>query len=169
MKACIAAKAAIGCQIVLGLICGVAPKMKAEPLCGTQANGREDAQAIPENRGIAALAVALQQLHTRASMLMIVAHPDDEDGATLAYESRAIGAQVGLLTLNRGEGGANEMSADLWDALGLVRTEELLQAGGITVYRSISRPQRTTVFQRLSMRPWISGDMTATYFLMSCE
>ena len=129
MKTCNAMKAAIGCQIVLGLICSLAPKMKAEPLCGTQANGREDAQAIPENRGIAALAVALQQLHTRASMLMIVAHPDDEDGATLAYESRAIGAQVGLLTLNRGEGGANEMSADLWDALGLVRTEELLQAG----------------------------------------
>ena len=122
-------KGALGCQIVLGLIFGLAPRINAEPLCGTQANGREDAQAIPENRGIAALAVALQQLHTRASMLMIVAHPDDEDGATLAYESRTVGAQVGLLTLNRGEGGANEMSADLWDALGLVRTEELLQAG----------------------------------------
>ncbi len=61
-------------------------------------------------------------------MLMIVAHPDDEDGATLAYESRVVGARVGLLTLNRGEGGANEMSSDFWDALGLVRTEELLQA-----------------------------------------
>ena len=122
-------KIALRCQILLGLIFGLAPRMNAEPLCGTQANGREDAQAIAENRGIAALAVALQQLHTRASMLMIVAHPDDEDGATLAYESRTIGAQVGLLTLNRGEGGANEMSADLWDALGLVRTEELLQAG----------------------------------------
>jgi LmbE family N-acetylglucosaminyl deacetylase len=62
-------------------------------------------------------------------MLMVTAHPDDEDGATLAYASRSLGARVGLLTLNRGEGGANEMSADLWDALGLVRTEELLQAG----------------------------------------
>ena len=61
-------------------------------------------------------------------MLMITAHPDDEDGATLAYETRALGARVGLLTLNRGEGGANEMSSDFWDALGLVRTEELLQA-----------------------------------------
>jgi LmbE family N-acetylglucosaminyl deacetylase len=61
-------------------------------------------------------------------MLMVTAHPDDEDGATLAYESRALGARVSLLTLNRGEGGANEMSSDLWDALGLVRTEELLQA-----------------------------------------
>ncbi len=62
-------------------------------------------------------------------MLMIVAHPDDEDGATLAYESRGLGVRTDLLQLNRGEGGANVMSTDLWDALGLVRTEELLQAG----------------------------------------
>jgi LmbE family N-acetylglucosaminyl deacetylase len=89
---------------------------------------RQDAQEIPENRGAAALAVALQQLHTRASMLMVTAHPDDEDGATLTYASRTLGARVGLLTLNRGEGGANVMSSDYWDALGLVRTEELLQA-----------------------------------------
>jgi LmbE family N-acetylglucosaminyl deacetylase len=96
--------------------------------CLAQGPARQDAWPIAENRGTAALDVALRQLHTRASMLMITAHPDDEDGATLAYESRALGARVGLLTLNRGEGGANEMSSDFWDALGLVRTEELLQA-----------------------------------------
>src|SRR5207253_6668849 len=38
------------------------------------------------------------------------------------------GARVALLTLNRGEGGANVMSSDYFDALGLVRTEELLAA-----------------------------------------
>lgn len=59
---------------------------------------------------------------------MITAHPDDEDGGMLAYESRAAGARVTLLTLNRGEGGANVMSSDFWDSLGLVRTEELLAA-----------------------------------------
>src|SRR6185437_13222994 len=105
-----------------------APTLRAEGPCRTLGDEREEAQPIPENRGAAALSVALQQLHTRASMLMIVAHPDDEDGATLAYEARTVGARVGLLTLNRGEGGANEMSSDFWDELGLVRTEELLQA-----------------------------------------
>jgi LmbE family N-acetylglucosaminyl deacetylase len=100
----------------------------AQSPCAPQGPARQDAWPIAENRGAAALDVALQQLHTRASMLMVTAHPDDEDGATLAYESRAVGARVGLLTLNRGEGGANEMSSDFWDALGLVRTEELLQA-----------------------------------------
>jgi LmbE family N-acetylglucosaminyl deacetylase len=59
---------------------------------------------------------------------MVTAHPDDEDGGTLTYESRGQGARVALLTLNRGEGGANVMSSDYFDALGLVRTEELLAA-----------------------------------------
>ena len=60
---------------------------------------------------------------------MVTAHPDDEDGGMLTYESRGRGTRVALLTLNRGEGGANEMSPDFFDALGLVRTMELLQAG----------------------------------------
>jgi LmbE family N-acetylglucosaminyl deacetylase len=88
-----------------------------------------DARPIPVDRGAAETWKLLKKLHTRASLLMIVAHPDDEDGATLAYESRGLGARTNLMTLNRGEGGANVMSSDYWDALGLVRTEELLQAG----------------------------------------
>jgi LmbE family N-acetylglucosaminyl deacetylase len=84
---------------------------------------------IPANRGAAAVWQSLKKLHTRASLIMITAHPDDEDGGMLAYESRGQGARVALLTLNRGEGGANVMSSDYFDALGLVRTMELLQAG----------------------------------------
>ncbi len=86
------------------------------------------AQDIPANRGSAALWQSLKKLHTRASMIMITAHPDDEDGGMLAYESRGQGVRVALLTLNRGEGGANVMSPDYFDALGLVRTMELLAA-----------------------------------------
>ncbi|MGH9584570.1 MAG: PIG-L family deacetylase, partial [Bryobacteraceae bacterium] len=85
-------------------------------------------QPIAANRGSAALWQSLKKLHTRASLIMITAHPDDEDGGVLAYESRGQGAAVTLLTLNRGEGGANVMSSDFWDALGLVRTMELLHA-----------------------------------------
>jgi len=83
---------------------------------------------LPANTGAAALWQSLKKLHTRASLIMITAHPDDEDGGMLTYESRGQGARVALLTLNRGEGGANVMSADYFDALGLVRTEELLAA-----------------------------------------
>src|SRR5579862_3832773 len=83
---------------------------------------------IAVNRGSPALWQSLKKLHTRASLIMITAHPDDEDGGMLTYESRGQGARVAPLTLNRGEGGANVMSADYFDALGLVRTEELLAA-----------------------------------------
>jgi LmbE family N-acetylglucosaminyl deacetylase len=86
------------------------------------------AQPIEFDRGAAALWQSLQKLHTRASILMVTAHPDDEDGGMLTYESRGQGVRVALLTLNRGEGGANVMSSDYFDALGLVRTEELLAA-----------------------------------------
>jgi LmbE family N-acetylglucosaminyl deacetylase len=84
--------------------------------------------ALPINRGSAAVWQSLKKLHTRASLIMITAHPDDEDGGMLTYESRGQGARVTLLTLNRGEGGANVMSANYFDGLGLVRTEELLAA-----------------------------------------
>lgn len=89
----------------------------------------EVALESPANRGAAAVWQSLKKLHTRASLLMVTAHPDDEDGGMLTYESRGEGARVTLLTLNRGEGGANVMSSDYFDALGLVRTEELLAAG----------------------------------------
>jgi len=79
--------------------------------------------------GSAGLWQSLQKLHTRASLIAIVAHPDDEDGGMLTYESRGQGVDATLLTLNRGEGGQNVMSSDYWDQLGLVRTQELLAAG----------------------------------------
>ncbi|MGA7829748.1 MAG: hypothetical protein WCA21_02165, partial [Terracidiphilus sp.] len=66
---------------------------------------REIALPLPEDRGAAALEQSLKRLATTASVLMIVAHPDDEDGALLTYLSRGMGARVALLTLTRGEGG----------------------------------------------------------------
>jgi len=87
-----------------------------------------DAIALPIDRGAVALWQSLRKLETRASLVMIAAHPDDEDGGMLTYESRGLGTRVDLLTLNRGEGGQNVMSDDYWDRLGQVRTQELLAA-----------------------------------------
>ncbi|HUA22462.1 MAG TPA: PIG-L family deacetylase [Bryobacteraceae bacterium] len=87
-----------------------------------------DSTPVDVDRGAAGLTHWLHALQTRASLLMVTAHPDDEDGGMLARETRGAGARAVLLTLNRGEGGQNAMSPDLYDALGLVRTEELLAA-----------------------------------------
>ena len=89
---------------------------------------RERAEALAVDRGAAGLALSLKRLGTWASVMDIVAHPDDEDGGMLTYESRGVGARASLLTLTRGEGGQNAMSADADDALGVLRTNELLAA-----------------------------------------
>jgi LmbE family N-acetylglucosaminyl deacetylase len=83
---------------------------------------------LPEDRGQADLEQTLKRLGTTASVFYIVAHPDDEDGALLTYLARGMGARVTLFTLTRGEGGQNAMTADTYDALGLIRTNELLKA-----------------------------------------
>lgn len=83
---------------------------------------------LPEDRGAAQLVQTLKQLGTTASVLYIVPHPDDEDGALMTYLARGLGARVTLLTFTRGEGGQNAMSAEMYDAMGLIRTEELLKA-----------------------------------------
>lgn len=85
-----------------------------------------NAMSIDLNRGASGLTRYFAAIRTRASILMVTAHPDDEDGGMLAYETRGLGARGTLLTLNRGEGGQNAMSGDLYDALGLVRTQELM-------------------------------------------
>lgn len=95
------------------------------------------ATALPFDRGAAGLAQSLRKLGTRASLIQINAHPDDEDGGMLAYESRGVGAEVSLLSLNRGEGGQNVMTGDFWDSLGILRTQEHLAANyyyGVNLY-----------------------------------
>jgi LmbE family N-acetylglucosaminyl deacetylase len=83
---------------------------------------------LAEDRGAAGLEQTLRKLNSWASLMMITAHPDDEDGGLLTYESRGQGVRTALLTLTRGEGGQNAMSGESYDALGLIRTQELLRA-----------------------------------------
>jgi LmbE family N-acetylglucosaminyl deacetylase len=70
----------------------------------------------------------LHRLPTIASAMHTGAHPDDEDSALIARLARGDHARVAYLALNRGEGGQNVLGPEQGDALGVVRTEELLQA-----------------------------------------
>src|SRR3982750_2730855 len=78
--------------------------------------------------GAAGLAQTLERLQTTASVLHTGAHPDDEDSAFIARTARGDHARVAYISLNRGEGGQNIIGPELTDALGVIRTEELLQA-----------------------------------------
>lgn len=87
------------------------------------------AQPLPQDMGAAGAWQKIKKLRTTASLLHTTAHPDDEHGGMLALVSRGDGARTTLLTLNRGEAGDNAIGPELFDALGLIRTEELRVAG----------------------------------------
>ena len=80
------------------------------------------------DQGALGIAQDLKRLNTTASVLMIGAHPDDEDSSLLTYLARGEDARTAYLSLTRGDGGQNLIGPELGEALGVIRTEELLQA-----------------------------------------
>src|SRR5436190_2666412 len=84
--------------------------------------------ALPQDTGEAGLKLELRKLQTTGRMMMVVAHPDDEDGGLLTREARGKGVQTLLMTLTRGEGGQNKTGGTFSDELGILRTLELLAA-----------------------------------------
>ncbi|HEX7121671.1 MAG TPA: PIG-L family deacetylase [Gemmatimonadaceae bacterium] len=78
--------------------------------------------------GANALAEALEGLGVSTRVLMIGAHPDDEDTQVIAWLSRGRHVETAYLSLTRGDGGQNIIGNELGEALGVVRTEELLAA-----------------------------------------
>ncbi len=99
------------------------------------------AHPAPPDAGAARAFQLLRKLSSTASLLHTTAHPDDEHGGMLAMMSRGVGARVGMLTLTRGESGDNAIGAELFDALGLIRTEELAIADR---YYGVDRQYFTT-------------------------
>src|SRR5262249_37326330 len=86
-------------------------------------------ERLPQDVGAAGTWQKLLKLQTTASAMHTTAHPDDEHGGVLAWLSRGVGARLSLLTLNRGESGDNAIGSELFDGVGLIRTEELRDAG----------------------------------------
>jgi LmbE family N-acetylglucosaminyl deacetylase len=84
--------------------------------------------AQPDLAGAAATKLALERLKVLGSVLMIAAHPDDENTAVLAYFARGRNVETSYLSLTRGEGGQNYIGSEQGDKLGVIRTEELLAA-----------------------------------------
>jgi LmbE family N-acetylglucosaminyl deacetylase len=85
-------------------------------------------EPLAQETGAAGLKLMLRRLPTTAGLMQTDAHPDDEDGGMLTLEARGKGVSTLLMTLNRGEGGQNKLGSNLFDALGVLRTLELLAA-----------------------------------------
>ena len=81
--------------------------------------------------GVEAVDQALLSLTGSGRLLVIGAHPDDEDTALLVWAARSQGIETAYLSLTRGEGGQNRLGEELGTPLGLLRTEELLSARSV--------------------------------------
>src|SRR5690554_1795279 len=71
---------------------------------------------------------AIKKLNFLGSVLYVAAHPDDENTHLISYFSNEIGAQTAYISLTRGDGGQNLIGLELRELLGVIRTQELLQA-----------------------------------------
>ena len=70
----------------------------------------------------------MQKLNVLGSVLYIVAHPDDENTRLIAWLANGRKVRTGNLSLTRGDGGQNLIGPELGDALGIIRTQELMEA-----------------------------------------
>jgi len=86
-------------------------------------------QELVIDRGVIGLSQAIDRLPYTSRVMFVAAHPDDENSGVLPYVSRGLHARTALLTLTRGEGGQNLIGPDLFEALGLIRTGEMMAAG----------------------------------------
>ena len=83
------------------------------------------AQVGPQGSSVVEVGLALRQLDGVKRVLMIAAHPDDEDSSLLAALARGMGVETAYLSLTRGDGGQNIIGPELGEGLGIIRTGEL--------------------------------------------
>jgi LmbE family N-acetylglucosaminyl deacetylase len=83
---------------------------------------------IVPDRGQTAFEQAVKRAGTDLKLMCLAAHPDDEDGATLAYFGLGKGISTTFCLANWGEGGQNEIGPELYEQLALIRSRETMAA-----------------------------------------
>ncbi|MFI5143400.1 MAG: PIG-L family deacetylase, partial [Thermoanaerobaculales bacterium] len=91
-------------------------------------SGKAVALTLPPVVDAAERRIAIERLAVVGSALYVAAHPDDENGALLAYLAKGRKVRAAYLSLTRGDGGQNLIGTEQGELLGVLRTEELLDA-----------------------------------------
>src|SRR5690625_2494348 len=86
----------------------------------------------------------INPLNTTVTFLNTGAHPDDERSDLLAYLSRGLGVKTSSLIANRGEGGQNEIGSELGDGLGIIRSNEMIEAADVTGVKAYHLSETTS-------------------------
>lgn len=82
----------------------------------------------PQKLNSAEIYNQIQKLNFLGSVLYIAAHPDDENTRLISYLSNDVKARTGYMSLTRGDGGQNLIGPQLRELLGVIRTQELIEA-----------------------------------------
>ena len=82
----------------------------------------------PQKPNAVEIYAQIQKLNFLGSVLYIAAHPDDENTRLISYLSNEKKARTGYLSLTRGDGGQNLVGPELRELLGVIRTQELVEA-----------------------------------------
>lgn len=83
---------------------------------------------MPRQLSAGEIAQAMSKLKVTGSVLYIAAHPDDENTRLLGFMAGEKKLRTAYLSLTRGDGGQNLIGKEQGEALGLIRTQELLAA-----------------------------------------
>lgn len=97
------------------------------PVCALLCGSVLQADPTPL-RGSAELYELLDRLNTVGTVLMLGAHPDDENTAVMAYFARGRHFRTVYFSATRGEGGQNLIGTEQGSLMGVIRTHELLAA-----------------------------------------
>ncbi len=82
----------------------------------------------PHQASAAEIKIALNKLNVLGNALYFAAHPDDENTRLIAYLSKEKLMNTAYMSLTRGDGGQNLVGPEIREQLGIIRTQELLQA-----------------------------------------
>lgn len=70
----------------------------------------------------------IRKLNFLGTVLYVAAHPDDENTRLISYLANHYHARTVYLSLTRGDGGQNLIGPELRELLGVIRTQELIEA-----------------------------------------
>lgn len=72
--------------------------------------------------------LGLMKLNVLGTVLYVGAHPDDENTAVISYLAKGELLRTAYLSVTRGDGGQNLIGPEQSEQLGVIRTQELLEA-----------------------------------------
>lgn len=84
--------------------------------------------AQPTKPSASDIQLELKKLYSLGSVLYVAAHPDDENTRLIAYLENEALLNTAYLSVTRGDGGQNLIGPEIKEMLGVIRTQELLQA-----------------------------------------